>query len=585
MSRTFDKRIARILEEAGVLEGEELESVVREAATQNISLSAVVVKKGLCDENELLGMLANRLRVPPINLHDFVLDKDVIANVSKEMATDKRVVPLTRIDDVLTVAVANPFDVVILDQVRNTTGCDLRLVLSLSDTIDMALNRVFNPGAAQLQAVMGEMDDSDLELKQQDDIDELDLEAMAKDEDESPVIKFVNLVIYQAIKGKVSDIHIEPFDKIVRVRFRTDGVCHEAFKPPKALLNSIVSRIKIMCGLDIAERRRPQDGKFQIRVEGRHVDFRVSVLPTVHGEKVVMRILDGSNLALALDTLGFEPKALSDFRTALASSYGMMLVTGPTGSGKSTTLYSAVKEILSDESNFVTVEDPVEYQVYGVNQVQVSDKRGLTFAGALRSILRQDPDVVMIGEIRDSETIEIAIKAALTGHLVLSTLHTNDAPATITRMVDMGVDPFMVASATLCVSAQRLARRLCKFCKAPMDQPPIERLLSVGFTEEQAETCELFTPVGCTRCRSGYSGRFALLETMPLNEDIKRLIIAGKSALDLKNAAILDHGMVTLRECAILNTIRGHTSIEEVLRVTMPDEVSRHSRQPVPAGS
>ena len=582
MSRTFDKRIARILEEVGVLDGEELEAAVTEATTSNSSLSAVVVKKGLCEENELLGLLASRLRVPPINLHDYTLVKEVVENIPKEMATEKRIVPLSRVGDVLTLAVANPFDVVILDHVRNTTGCDLRLVLSLADAIDRALNTVYNPGAAQLQAVMGEMDDTDIELKEED-VDELDLEAMAADEDESPVIKFVNLVIYQGIKERVSDIHIEPFDKVVRVRFRADGICHEAFKPPKALLNSIVSRIKIMCGLDIAERRRPQDGKFQVRVEGRQIDFRVSVLPTVHGEKVVMRILDGGNLALALDTLGFEPSALTDFRTALNSSYGMMLVTGPTGSGKSTTLYSAVKEILSDESNFVTVEDPVEYQVYGVNQVQVSEKRGLTFAGALRSILRQDPDVVMIGEIRDSETIEIAIKAALTGHLVLSTLHTNEAPSTITRMVDMGVDPFMVASATLCVSAQRLARRLCKYCKAPMDRPPIERLVKVGFTEEQAETCELFQPVGCTRCKRGYAGRFALLETMPMNEDIKRMVISGKSAMELKNTAILDHDMITLRACAILNSMRGHTSIEEVLRVTMPDEVRKDKPDLKPA--
>ena len=517
------------------------------------------------------------MRVTPINLHDCRLDRETLQLIPKDLAYDHSLVPISKIENVLTIAVSNPFDVVILDQIRNTTGCQLRLVIALEDTIQRTLNGVHKPGAAQLEAVMGEMEGGDsVELKQAaaEDAADLDLASIGGGDDESPVIKFVNLIIYQAVRDKCSDIHIEPFDKIVRVRFRADGLCYEAFKPPKSLLNSIVSRIKIMCGLDIAERRRPQDGKFQIRMEGRGIDFRVSVLPTVHGEKVVMRILDGGNLALALDTLGFEDRALKDFRAALNSSYGMMLVTGPTGSGKSTTLYSAVREILSDESNFVTVEDPVEYQVFGVNQVQVSEKRGLTFAAALRSILRQDPDVVMIGEIRDTETIEIAIKAALTGHLVLSTLHTNDAPSTITRMIDMGVDPFMVASATLCVSAQRLARRLCKYCKVSMGKVPVERLTSIGFTDEEAETGEVFRPVGCPRCKSGYSGRFALLETMPMNEDIKRMVIEGESVLTLKSAAVRDHGMVTLRRCAILNALRGHTSVDEILRVTMPDQTS-----------
>jgi len=574
-TRIFDKRLARIVEEAGVVEAEALQGMIDAAAELQQGLSTFLVEKGAVDENDLLGLLAMRLRVPPITLADMELDPDIVKSIPKELSEDNKLVAISRLEDVLTIAVSNPSDVVTLDQVRNTTGCELRLVLSLESAVDKALNRVYNPGAAQLEQVMDEIDGADIEVNE-DAGKQVDLEAMVQnaDEEESPVIKFVNLVIYQAIKAKVSDIHIEPFEKVVRVRFRTDGICHEAFRPPKSLLNSIVSRIKIMCDMDIAERRKPQDGKFQVKVEGRQIDFRVSVLPTVHGEKTVMRILDGGNLALALETLGFEPRALADFTKALNSSYGMLLVTGPTGSGKSTTLYSAVREILNDETNFVTVEDPVEYQVYGVNQVQVSEKRGLTFAAALRSILRQDPDVVMIGEIRDAETIEIAIKAALTGHLVLSTLHTNDAPSTITRMVDMGVDPFMVSSATLCVSAQRLARRLCKYCKAPLGKVPEERLLAMGFTEEEAATAEMFKPVGCGRCKSGYSGRFALLETMPLNEDIKRMIIAGKSAQDLKNSSILDHGMVTLRRCAILNVMRGKTTIEEALRVTMPDEVS-----------
>ncbi|MHC4956187.1 MAG: GspE/PulE family protein [Planctomycetota bacterium] len=578
MSRSFDKRVVRILGDAGVIGADDLAEAQATAAKENSPVTEVIVKKGLVEENELLGILADRLRVAPVNLHDFTLDPNVSRTVSEEMATQHHLIPISRIENVLTVAVSNPFDVVVLDQVRNSTGCELRLVLSLEQTIKGAVNDLYKAGAAELEAVMGELDEGgNIEVSEAKANEDEDLAMLAQAEGESPVIKFVNIMIYQGIKGGVSDIHIEPFERNVRVRFRLDGVCHLAFSPPKNLHNSIVSRIKIMCGLDIAERRRPQDGKFQVKMEGRQVDFRVSVLPTVHGEKVVLRILDGSNLALSLDALGFETTALADFSEAIRASYGMILVTGPTGSGKSTTLYSAVKEIMTEEDNFVTVEDPVEYQLHGVNQVQVSEKRGLTFAGALRSILRQDPDVVMIGEIRDGETIEIAIKAALTGHLVLSTLHTNDAPSTITRMLDMGVDPFMVASATLLVSAQRLARRLCKYCKAPVENPPVERLLKVGFTQEEAETAEIFNAVGCPRCNKGYSGRFALLETMPMNEDLKRMIVEGKSAQDLKVASVLDHGMITLRRCAILNSMRGKTSIEEVLRVTMPDDLPRHS--------
>jgi len=574
ISKLFDKRVAKVLEEAEVLAPDEIARFVAMAEDEHCSLTSVLVKKANLDENGLLGLLSSRLKVTPINLHDYQLDPAIVRIIPQETASAHHVVPISRIENILTLAVASPFDVVTLDHLRNTTGCELRLVLSLEETIQKALTRVYNPGAAELEAVMGEMGDPDMELKASDgEVAELDLEAISAGEDESPVVKFVNLIIYQAIKERASDIHIEPYDKTVRVRYRADGICSEAHRPPKALLNSIVSRVKIMAALDIAERRRPQDGKFQIRVEGRQVDFRVSVLPTVHGEKVVMRILDGGNLALSLDTLGFEPKALTDFRSGIASDYGMILVTGPTGSGKSTTLYSAVKEILSDELNFVTVEDPVEYQVFGVNQVQVSEKRGLTFAGALRSILRQDPDVIMIGEIRDTETIEIAIKAALTGHLVLTTLHTNDAASTITRMVDMGVDPFMVASSTLMVSAQRLSRRLCKYCKAPLEAPK-DRLLAIGMTPEEAETAQLFRPVGCVRCKMGYAGRFALLETMPLNDDLRRLVIEGRSAMDIKNRAVAEHGMVTLRRCGLLNALRGNTSIEEVLRTTMLDDAA-----------
>jgi type IV pilus assembly protein PilB len=429
---------------------------------------------------------------------------------------------------------------------------------------------IYDASNKKVQDLLDGMADPELELQEVHEQDD-STEDLLADAGNSPVIKLVNLLIYQGIRDKASDIHIEPFEKFVRVRYRMDGVMKEVMQPPVKMLNSMVSRIKIMCGLDIAERGKPQDGKFQIKIEGRQIDFRVSTLPCVHGEKVVMRILDSGNLALSLDSLGFEEKSLKDIRHAIGQPYGMMLVTGPTGSGKSTTLYSCVREVLTPKENIVTVEDPVEYQIEGVNQVAVNVKRGLTFAAALRSILRQDPDTIMIGEIRDLETVEIAIKAALTGHLVFSTLHTNDAPSTVTRMVDMGVDPFLVASATQCIAAQRLCRRLCNDCKRRIELPPPERLLQLGFREDELDHIELHEPAGCKVCSAGYRGRFALLETMPLTERIRRLIVGGGSAIEIK-AAALEDGLITLRRCGLLNVLRGKTSVEEVLNATISDE-------------
>jgi type IV pilus assembly protein PilB len=591
---SFDKRVLKILEKSGALSEEHLGESKRLAEENESDLCSIVVKQAYLEERELLGLLSAELKVPPIDLAHLQPDEKALETIPQELATAYRAFPVAKIGNILTIAVFNPNDVLKLDDIRIVTGCELRLVISLEESLKNAIENAYNPGAEEMAGILEDfaVSDDDIALKEAElESEDLDINALMDGEGDSPVVKLVNLIIYKAIKERASDIHIEPFEKRIRVRFRNDGICRETFSPPRKMLNSIVSRIKIMASLDIAEKRKPQDGKFQMRVEGRQVDFRTSVLPVVHGEKVVIRILDASNLALTLDILGFESKALDDFRSAVTSPYGMILVTGPTGSGKSTTLYSAVKEVLSIESNFVTVEDPVEYQIDGVNQVPVNPKRGLTFAAALRSILRQDPDVVMIGEIRDSETIEIAVKAALTGHLVLSTLHTNDAPSTVTRMIDMGVDPFMVASSTLIVAAQRLCRKLCPYCRVEIDPPPRERLTSIGFTEEEAEAiCSgtpyrlsadeeiakpaIFQAKGCPRCSNGFAGRFALLETLPVTETIRRIIIDGGSALDIKNRAI-EEGMITLRRTGILNVIRGKTSIDEVLRVTMAD---RHRR-------
>jgi type IV pilus assembly protein PilB len=445
-------------------------------------------------------------------------------------------------------------------------------VVSTEVSIRKAIEKSYNRGEAEMNQLFEDMGDADVEYKQKTEEadDNIDLTELTGNSETSPVVKLVNLLIYQAVRDGASDIHIEPFEKKIRVRYRQDGSLRETISPPKPMQSAIVSRIKIMADLDIAEKRRPQDGKFQIRLDGRNIDFRVSILPTIHGEKVVLRILDSSNLALNLDSLGFEPKALDDFRKAIASPYGMILVTGPTGSGKSTTLYSSLKEMMRIEDNTITVEDPVEYQLEGVNQVAVNVKRGLTFAAALRSILRQDPDIIMVGEIRDKETVEIAVKAALTGHLVLSTLHTNDAPGTVMRMIDMEVDPFMVASSTLLVSAQRLARKLCPECREEVEIKA-QALLSLGAAESDlAGGYHIYRPVGCARCSMGYRGRFALLETMPVTDPIRRIIIDGGGAMDLKKKA-LEEGMMTLRRAGLLNAVRGKTSLEEIVQVTMAD--------------
>ena len=565
---SFNRRVVRILEELGSFDPALLKDAAAIAA-KGESVTALLLDRKAMTAPDLLGVIAERLGVPPIDVERIEFSPDVAEWMPEELARKGGCLPIAKTGGILTVAVANPFDVVRHDDLRLKTGCDLRLVLALEPQIGAALEKLYRRGETDLQELLDENDDGDLTVKQQLEEEVTDLGAVAGDND-APIVKLVNLFIYQGIKAKASDIHVEPFEKRTVIRYRVDGNMHEAMSPPRKLQGAIASRLKIMASLDIAEKRRPQDGKFQVKVEGRQIDFRVSVLPTVHGEKIVLRILDSSNLGRNLDSLGFEPTALSDFKAAIDAPYGMILVTGPTGSGKTTTLYSAVKEMLTPEMNFVTVEDPVEYQLEGVNQVQVNVKRGLTFAGALRSIQRQDPDIVMVGEIRDTETIEIAVKAALTGHLVLSTLHTNDAASTVTRMIDMGVDPFMVSSSTLLVSAQRLMRRLCEHCRRPVPTPP-ERLLAIGYTEEEATSdAQFYTAVGCPRCAAGYTGRFAILETLPMRDEIKRLVIEGRGAMDIKQAAV-DAGMVTLRRCSLLNAMRGRTTIEEALRVTLDE--------------
>lgn len=565
---TFNRRLRQVVAKSGLVPFDKLEEVFNKSVADEASLAEALIKTDTLDGPQILGLISQEIGFPPVDLGRIEIDSEVGESFSLEMANKYGVCPVSRIGNCLTVAMPDPFDIVKIDQLRLEARSEIRAVVALEDAVKDAMKRLYGGGVSEMEELLEGINDDDVELADSKEDDSLNLDAMTEG---SPAVKLVNMMIYQGIREKASDIHIEPFETRIRVRFRQDGICREVLTPPKNLQSAIVSRIKIMSGLDIAERRKPQDGKFQVKVEGRPVDFRVSTLPMVHGEKVVLRILDGGNLALSLDSLGFEQRALDDYRESIRQPYGMILITGPTGSGKSTTLYSALKEIYNPEINFVTVEDPVEYQLDGINQVPVNPKRELTFGAALRSILRQDPDVIMIGEIRDRETIEIAVKAALTGHLVLSTLHTNDAASAVTRMVDMGLDPFLVSSSVLLICAQRLARKLCDQCRQPTEIPK-ERLLSLGFREHDFEQeFQLYTAgPGCSRCSNGYRGRFALLETLPMTESLRRLVVQGCSAMDLKEQALKEE-MISLRRAAILNTMRGKTSLEEVIRVTLGD--------------
>ena len=559
-------KIRRLLMDAGFVTAEDW----KEASSSGMPVVDALLERGVVDEAQLYATLGVAANVVPVDLERLKPDPLAVEAVPEEACIEHVVLPLARNGDVLTVAVHDPFDVLLLDDLNILSGCRVRPVLSHPAAIRAGLEAVFNRGQAEVDEIMDEVMIGDIEVKEGEEQDEVDLSAKGADGD-VPAVKLVNLMILQALKDKASDIHVEPEEKNIRIRFRIDGRLVEKMTPPKQLLPALTSRLKIMANLDIAERFKPQDGKFQIRYESRTIDFRLSTLPVVGGEKAVMRILDTAGSSLSLESLGYEPKVLEDFATAIAAPYGMVLVTGPTGSGKSTTLYAAVKEVSKPEINLVTVEDPVEYRMEGVNQVPVNPKRGLTFAAALRSILRQDPDVVLVGEIRDSETGEIAVKAALTGHLVLSTLHTNDAAGAITRLVDMGVDPFMVSSSLLCVAAQRLVRTLCPHCKEPIELPK-EELLNVGFFESELKGLDLQSPKdgGCPRCTNGYKGRFALLETLALDPVIRRMVVEGRPSSDIKKQALAE-GMLTLRRVGILNSIRGRTSLQEVLRVTLGD--------------
>ncbi|WP_025323867.1 type IV-A pilus assembly ATPase PilB [Deferrisoma camini] len=564
----MSKRLGELLIRENILTPADLERAKEDQRRNGGRLGEALVRLGLVDEQDLVRTLSKQYGVPTVDLANFEIDPEVTKLVPEDLVQKYRIIPINRVGSTLIVAVDDPSNMFALDDVKFLTGYNVEMVLAAPSAIKEAIDRYYDSSATLLD-VMGNFDLDELELVQdEEDVDVADLERAVED---APVVKLVNLILSDAIKKGASDIHIEPYEKSFRVRYRIDGVLYEQMRPPMKLKNAITSRVKIMANLDIAERRLPQDGRIKLKIsKNKDMDFRVSVLPTLFGEKIVMRLLDKSNLQLDMTKLGFEEAALKDFQEAIHKPYGMVLVTGPTGSGKTTTLYSALSELNTPETNISTAEDPVEFNLPGINQVQIHEEIGLNFAAALRSFLRQDPDIIMVGEIRDFETAEIAIKAALTGHMVLSTLHTNDAPSTVNRLLNMGVEPFLVASATNLIVAQRLARRICPNCKEAVEVPA-QALLDIGVPSDRIGTFTCYRGTGCANCAdTGFKGRVALYEVLVITDEIKELILNGASALELKHEA-MRQGMKTLRMSGITKLMEGMTTLEEVVRVTVKD--------------
>ena len=563
-------KLGRMLIAAKIITEEQLEKAFAVQQKEGGRLGSVFVKLGYIQEPTLLEFLSKQQGVKSIDLNKTEIDSSVIKLIPTEVIRKYSIIPVRRVGAVLTIAMLDPSNIFAIDDIKFMTGYDVDVVIASESAINSAMAKYYDTGALNLQQVLKGLDAGDevLDILSEKDTEEqVDLKELKEAVEEAPVVKLVNMILTDAIKKGASDIHIEAYEKKFRVRYRIDGVLYEIMNPPLKLRAALTSRLKIMAELDIAERRLPQDGRIKLKMQDKEIDLRVSTLPCLFGEKVVMRILDKSALSFDLIKLGFEQSALDVVLKAIRSPFGMVLVTGPTGSGKSTTLYSALQQINEVGVNIMTAEDPVEYNMFGVNQVQMKEEIGLNFAAALRSFLRQDPDVVLVGEIRDYETAEIGVKAALTGHLVLSTLHTNDAPSTITRLLNMGIEPFLVASSVLLIIAQRLVRRICRECKEE-DKIPRAALLDIGFTEQEAGSVVCYKGKGCSNCNdTGYRGRIALYEVMPIGEDIKELILEGASAVEIKKKAIAS-GMKTLRMSGLTKLKEGMTTIEEILRST-----------------
>ena len=565
----MNERIGELLVKESLLTTEQLRKAREEAKTKGGRLGAQITKLGFLEETELSDFVAKQYGVPSIDLAEFEIDDAIVSLVPEEVAIKHTVIPVNRAGSTLVIASADPSNILAIDDIKFLTGYDVEVVVASEESIKTAIDKCYDQ-ATSVADIMSDFDDSDIDIIQESD--ELDAAELQKESEDAPVVKLVNLILTDAVKKSASDIHIEPYEKEFRVRYRIDGVLYEVMKPPLKLRNAITSRVKIMAELDIAERRLPQDGRIKLHLgRKREMDYRVSVLPTLFGEKTVMRLLDKSNLQLDMTKLGFEPEQLDVFKDSIHQPFGMVLVTGPTGSGKTTTLYSALSELNQTTENISTAEDPVEFNLSGINQVQMHEDIGLNFAAALRSFLRQDPDIIMVGEIRDFETAEISVKAALTGHMVLSTLHTNDAPSTVNRLLNMGIEPFLVASSVNCIVAQRLGRRLCPDCVEPDPEVSSEMLVSAGMSEDEAKSVTPRRGRGCRNCsETGFKGRVAIYEVMRLGEELKEFVLNGASATELKREAIR-LGMLTLRRSALNKLKEGTTSLSEVFRVSAAD--------------
>src|SRR3954453_4998989 len=591
-------RIGELLLKEKLITPEQLQQALTQQKSNGGKLGYNLVKMGFVKDEQITALLSKQYGVPAINLASFKIDLTIIKLVPTETARKYQIIPLSRSGSTLTIAMTDPTNVFAMDDIKFMTGYTVEPVVASEVAITDAIEKYYPSGKSgaggagakggkpgdkpatgstlemarrgleELQASLGGADDVEV----LEELQEISAEALARQGEDAPVVRLVNVVLMSAIQKGASDIHIEPYEKELRVRYRIDGILYNIMSPPMKYRDAIVSRIKIMSKLDIAEKRLPQDGRIKIRYnesgEPKEIDFRVSVLPTLFGEKIVLRLLDKDKLMLDMTRLGFEPESLSKFELAIQRPWGMVLVTGPTGSGKTNTLYSSISKINTPETNIMTAEDPVEFNLAGINQVQVKENIGLNFAAALRSFLRQDPNIILVGEIRDFETAEIAVKAALTGHLVLSTLHTNDAPSTINRLMNMGIEPFLVANSVHLICAQRLVRRICSACQEPNRLPPAA-LLQAGFSAEDAATVTPLKGVGCDRCnQTGYKGRVGLYEVMEIGEEMRELILVGASVVELRRKA-MDEGMLTLRQSGLRKVKDGVTTIEEVVRETV----------------
>ena len=571
----MSSRLGEILVKENLITADQLKQAMAHQRQNGGRLGTALMKLGFVSDDEITEVLSRQYGVPSINLKYYEVDPAVIKLIPQDTAVRYQIVPLSRVGSTLTIAMIDPTNVFAMDDIKFMTGFNVEPVVASESSVNEAITKFYGEveSGEELSKVMKDLggeDGGDVELAAEEQ--EMDLAALERAADEAPIIKLVNLVLTDAVKRGASDIHVEPYERELRVRFRVDGLLQSVMSPPLKLKDAIASRIKIMAKLDISEKRLPQDGRIMIkyRRDGKikELDFRVSTVPTLFGEKIVMRLLDKENLRLDMTKLGFEPESLVKFEKAILRPYGMVLVTGPTGSGKTNTLYSSVSRLNTPDTNIMTAEDPVEFQLAGINQLQMKDQIGLNFASALRAFLRQDPNIILVGEIRDFETAEIAVKAALTGHLVLSTLHTNDAPSTISRLMNMGIEPFLVATSVNLICAQRLVRRICSNCKEPLEIPE-QAMLDAGFTPEEVKKTTVYHGKGCGTCnKNGYKGRVGLYEVMEVTDELRELILVGASALELRKKA-LDLGMTTLRRSGLIKAAAGLATLEEVLRETV----------------